>query len=125
MADDDDYGRRRNADFEYALAGGKPVEREREPNKIEKLLIDANMPKREVEETAKVILMAIEKMGVKAPPPEQEKTVGMLIGPVANGELVRNVTNLAVEQVRMKQAFGTPQNTGGSKSTFTPPTHRR
>ena len=114
----DEYGRegaskeRKNEqDWRVGMEGSKPAVKTMSP--IETALKEAGMRPQEIEETAAVILKSIEKMGVKAPPPEQEKTVGLLIGSAGTPDVVRAVTNMAVEEVRTKQAFSlAPQEKG-------------
>ena len=113
MPDEDDYGRRRSADFSYALTGGKAEVQTRIPTHIEKMIQDApvkpgqrQMSAQEMGEVADVIVKSIEKMGVNAPPPEQEKMVSMMLGPSINTpELTRAITNTAVDQVRQQQGM--------------------
>ncbi len=115
MPGKDEYGResapkelRNEQDWRVQMEGSKA---DKKMTPIETVLKNAGMRPQEIEETAAVILKSIEKMGVKAPPPEQEKTVGMLIGPVGTPDIVRSITNMAVEEVRMKQAFSlAPKN---------------
>lgn len=122
MADDDDYGRRRNADYEYALTGGKALPKaEQEPTALEKKLLETGMPKSELADTVRAINWTIEQTGLKAHPAEQEKGVKLCMGKYGDEGQVREITNMVVEGMIKKGAsLSGPGNKAGGMSVSTP-----
>lgn len=119
---EDDYGRRRQTDYEYALTGGKALEGVKLPNAMESILLKAGMPEREVKETASVIVMGINKMGESAPEKERQNLVSVLMGQCAKDkpEVVAQVTEMAV--AKMDKTGGlSMQAKAPAQSSFTPP----
>lgn len=119
---EDDYGRRRQSDYEYALTGGKALEGVKMPNAMESILLKAGMAEREVQEAARVIVMGINKMGEGAPEKERQNLVSVLMGQCAKDkpDIVAQVTEMAV--ARMDKTGGLSlQAKSPAQSTFTPP----
>lgn len=119
---EDDYGRKRQTDYEYALTGGKAMEPVKLSNPMESILLKAGMPEREVKEAASVIVMGINKMGEGAPEKERQNLVSVLMGQCAKDkpEVVAQVTEMAV--AKMDKTGGLSlQAKAPAQSSFTPP----
>jgi hypothetical protein len=98
--DDDDYGRRRADDYQYANQGNAAAP----PTAIEKILLQSGMPQKEVGETATAIVTLMGKM-TNDPLPQQQKMVGTFMGRHANPEAVTAITSIALDEVKEKNAF--------------------
>lgn len=121
---DDDYGRRRQSDYEYALTGGKKLEGVKLPTAMESILLKAGMPEREVPETASVIVMGINKMGPDAPEKERQNLVSTLMGQCAKDkpDVVAQVTEMAVAKMDKTGGGGLSlQAKAPAQSSFAPP----
>ena len=115
---EDDYGRRRDADFQYAGGVQEP-----QPKGIEKFLLASGMPKDEVPETAGAIVKLMEKMR-NDPSAAQLKMVDTFMGRYANPDAVVGITKLALEEVKEKHAFTLKPQGGGTAPTIAPPAPR-
>lgn len=103
---EDDYGRRRDADFSYALTGGKnlpetPVAKA--PTALETKLLDAGITQKDLADTVRAINWTIEQTGLKAHPAEQEKGVKLCMGSAGTPQQVREITNMVVESMIKQQ----------------------
>ena len=121
---EDDYGRRRSAEFDYALTGGKVAGPAKIETAMEGLLRKAGMPDIEIAEAARVIPMGLQKMGAGAPEAEQQKFVAMMMGGCADGkpDAVASVTKLAADIANPKTGGLTMQAKpmGSSYGGFNP-----
>lgn len=121
---EDDYGRRRQTDFEYAQTGGKVAMTAPSTNPMEAMLRAAKMPEIEIAEAARVIPMGLQKMGPDAPEAEQKKFVAMMMGGCADGkpDVVAAVTKLASDIATPKAGGMTLQQkpAGSAYSSFNP-----
>ncbi len=119
---EDDYGRKRQTDFEYALTGGKAMEAVKMSSPMESLLKKAGMPEREIPEAATVIVMGMNKMGPNAPETARMDLITTLMGQCAKDkpDIVKDVMTMAV--AKMDSGGGmTMQAKSPAMSAYTPP----
>lgn len=125
---EDDYGRRRSAEFDYALTGGKAAVTAKMPTAMESALRGAGMHETEISEAARVIPMGLQKMGANAPEVEQQKFVAMMMGSCINGkpDVVASVTKLAGDIAHPKTEGMTLQAKpmGSTFGSYKPPTNK-
>jgi hypothetical protein len=125
---EDDYGRRRSAEFDYALTGGKVGVQAKMPTAMESALRGAGMHETEISEAARVIPMGLQKMGANAPEVEQQKFVAMMMGSCVNGkpDVLASVTKLAGDIAHPKSDGITMQAKpmGSSYGSYKPPTQK-
>lgn len=125
---EDDYGRRRSAEFDYALNGGKVGVTTKMPTAMESALRGAGMHETEISEAARVIPMGLQKMGANAPEVEQQKFVAMMMGSCVNGkpDVVASVTKLAGDIAHPKTEGMTLQAKpmGSTFGSYSPPSRK-
>lgn len=125
---EDDYGRRRSAEFDYALTGGKAAVTAKMPTAMESALRGAGMHETEISEAARVIPMGLQKMGANAPEVEQQKFVAMMVGSCVNGkpDVVASITKLASDMAHPKTEAYTQQAKpmGSTFGSYKPPTNK-